>query len=153
MVFNHYKLMQGAARVASKTLSTEQKARMAQGRRETRIVENYLLHLERRSERKRRPSPEDIERDAYELEQSLEMATGLQRLELLQRREDLQKLVLEDEPTDDAELEKQFIVVAGDYGERKSISYSTWREFGVAKEVLEAADVARTRRPNQTGAN
>ena len=145
--------MQGAARVISKTLSTEQKARMAQGRRETRIVENYLLHLEQRSERKRRPSPEELEHEAHEIEQSIRAAAGLQRLELLQRREDLQKLVLEDEPTDGTELEKQFIAVANDYGERKSISYSTWREFGVAKEVLEVAGVARTRRPNQGNAN
>ena len=43
------------------------------------------------------------------------------------------------------ELEKQFIKVARSYGERKGISYCTWRSAGVPAAVLQSAGVARTR--------
>ena len=38
-------------------------------------------------------------------------------------------------------LEKEFVRVASSYGERKGISYKTWRRFGVPPGVLNAAKV------------
>ncbi len=72
----------------------------------------------------------------------------MKRLVLLQEREDLQRAALELDARDDRALEAQFVAVAKNYGERRGISYSTWREFGVTKPVLEAAGIPRTRRPN-----
>jgi hypothetical protein len=42
-------------------------------------------------------------------------------------------------------LEKQFIKVAKGYGERKGITYATWRAAGVSAAVLHSADISRAR--------
>ncbi len=42
-------------------------------------------------------------------------------------------------------LEKQFIKVAKGYGERKGITYGTWRAAGVSAAVLHSADISRAR--------
>jgi hypothetical protein len=42
-------------------------------------------------------------------------------------------------------LEKEFIKVAKAYGERKGITYSTWRAAGVSATVLQKADISRAR--------
>ena len=43
------------------------------------------------------------------------------------------------------ELEKRFVRVAKAYGERKGISYGTWRAAGVSSATLSKAGIARTR--------
>jgi len=130
----------------TKSLTADHKNRMAQGRRQTKIVERYLQQIERSTSKKKSVSPAEIADSMAQVALGLESASGIERLELLQRREDLQRLALEAEPEDDGELENQFIAVAKSYGERKKISYSTWREFGVPKDVLEQAGIPRTRR-------
>ena len=137
--------------MAAKIMSKDQKAKMAQGRRETRVVETYLRQLENRSKKTRR-SAEEIAKELDRVDGLLPSASGIDRLSLLQEREDLQRQALEAEPEDDGAIEEQFIAVATSYSERKGISYSTWREFGVSKDVLEAAGISRTRRPNQSRA-
>ena len=133
----------------TKQLSSSHKAKMAEGRRQTRVVESYLRHLEQAASPKKRVSPKDLAAEVKKVEAELDAADGIDKLALLQRREDLQRLALEAEPEDDGGLEEQFIAVASAYGDRKGVSYSTWREFGVPKHVLEAAGIARTRRPNK----
>lgn len=118
-----------------------------------RIVDDYLRGLERRSSsRVRLRSAEEIEQEAAQVESELADSSGSQRLELLQKREDLQReaLRVQEEATPDlADLEARFVRIALPYSERKGISYSTWREFGVDKAVLEQAGIKRTRRPNR----
>jgi hypothetical protein len=135
--------------MAPKTLSDAQKAAMAEGRREARIVEGYLSSLERKQVHRGRRSGAEIARELDRVNGELQHAAAMDRLALLQAREDLQREALEVAPEDDAELEAQFIAIVRTYGERKGISYSTWREIGVPKGVLEAAGIPRTRRPNQ----
>lgn len=136
--------------MATKEISEEHKQRMAQGRRQTKVVERYLRSLERvKAQKKRSATPEEIERKLGEIQSALVSAQGIERLELLQQREDFQRTALEAEPENHAELEHQFIAVAKSFGDRKGVSYSTWREFGVPKTVLDAAGVERTRRPHR----
>lgn len=135
--------------MATKPLSSSRKDAMAQGRRETNIVKRYLALVERQLASASQRSEDDIQQDLETAERSLLEATGVERLDLLQQRENLQRELLEAAPAHDAQLEEQFIAVAKTYGTRKEISYSTWREFGVSKAVLEAAGIPRTRRPNQ----
>lgn len=135
--------------VTPKVMTDEHKGKMADGRRQARIVENYLRHLEQRPKAQKRPSLEAISAELDEVESQLASATGVRRLTLLQERENLQRMALEAQPEDDGALEEQFVAVARGYGDRKGISYSTWREFGVPKEVLQAAAIPRTRRPNR----
>lgn len=135
--------------MAPKTLSNAQKAAMAEGRREARIVESYLSSLERKQVFRGRKTAAEIDAELDRVNQAIDDASVIEKLSLLQEREDLQREALEIEPEDDSELEAQFTAIARTYGERKGISYSTWREIGVPKETLKAAGVARTRRPNQ----
>ncbi len=135
--------------MAPKTLSNSQKAAMAEGRREARIVESYLTSLEQKQVQRGRRSAAEIVSELDRITAELESASAIERLVLLQEREDLQREGLEAAPEDDSELEAQFKAIARTYGDRKGISYSTWREIGVPKDILKAADVPRTRRPNQ----
>lgn len=128
-----------------KQLNDEHKDSMARGRRETRIVELYLRHVEASG---RSRSPEQIAGDLERVEGELVDATAIARLTLLQERENLQREAMELPPQEDGQIEEQFIAVAKNYADRKGVSYSTWREIGVPKEVLVAAGIPRTRRPN-----
>jgi hypothetical protein len=47
--------------------------------------------------------------------------------------------------SDFASVEKAFVKVARSYGERKGITYKSWRSVGVSASVLAAAKVPRTR--------
>ena len=128
-------------------LSNERKAKMAAGRRETRVVDLYLKRLAERRTNSGARTAEDIEAEAARVATELQTAEGVHRLELLQQREDLQVAAMEIRPDDFPELEADFIAVAASYSERKNISYSTWRESGVTGETLKAAGIKRSRRP------
>lgn len=43
-----------------------------------------------------------------------------------------------------SDLEDAFIEVAKGYGDRKGISYATWRDVGVSAATLKRAGVSRT---------
>jgi len=136
--------------VARKALTADDKEKMAQGRRQSNTIDRYLKQVERLQAHDKRQTalgPEDLEAEAIVVEQALESAEGLRRLQLLQRREDLQRMALEAVPAEDPALTDEFIRVAAAYGERKGISYSTWREVGVSADVLRSAGIKRTRRP------
>jgi len=80
--------------------------------------------------------------DAVEAE--IAAADPLKRLHLVQERLDLQSALEASESNVDlAQLEKDFITSAAPYSERKSISYSAWRELGVPTDVLDKAGIAR----------
>lgn len=128
-------------------LSKERKAKMAEGRRETRIVDLYLKRLAERRTNTGAKTAEQIEAEAAQVTAELETAEGVHRLDLLQQREDLQVAAMEIRPDDFPKLEADFITVAASYSERKNISYSTWRESGVTGAVLKAAGIKRSRRP------
>jgi hypothetical protein len=135
------------ARPARRSMSSEHKAALAKGREEGLSVRRYLEALESsRPKRGRKRTPASIDRKLATIEAQLETADPLTRLHLLQQKKDLQ-----DERTktgdvqDLSDLEKQFVKVAKDYGERKGISYGTWRTAGVSASVLQKAGVSRAR--------
>ena len=60
-------------------------------------------------------------------------ADPLSRLHLLQEKKDLEEeRIRAGDVHDLSDLEKQFVKVAKSYGERKGISYGTWRTAGVS---------------------
>jgi hypothetical protein len=64
---------------------------------------------------------------------------------LRQERRDLQdELTGMDKSVDLAGVEKDFIAAARAYGDRKGISYATWREAGVSSAVLKQAGISRS---------
>lgn len=132
----------------SKTKMTPQhKAALAKGREEGLAVRRYLEAIESsRPRRGRRRTPASITKRLGSIETELATADPLTKLHLIQQQKDLnEELGRSAENGDLDELEKQFVRVAKAYGERKGISYATWRTAGVSASVLQKAGVARTR--------
>jgi len=136
-----------AAPKKKSTMTAEHKAKLAAGRNESRAVARYLEALEaHRPKQGRKRTTESVAKQLAQTETELKSATGIVRLELLQRQRDL-KVEAErlSEGVDLSALEAEFVKVARSYGERKGITYGTWRDFGVAADVLKRAGIARTR--------
>ena len=127
-------------------MSAQHKAALAQGRREGRAVKQYLEALGNR--RPGRPvTPQRLRDKISSLESRIaEEADPLRALEMRQERIDAEAALARAEATEGfTELENAFVEHAQAYSERKGISYSAWRESGVAAEVLRRAGIARTR--------
>jgi len=130
-----------------KPMSNGHKAALARGRSESASVRHYLEALETsKPKRGRKRTPASIDRRLAAIETQLASADALSKLHLLQEQKDLQ-----DERSrvaqvkDLSALEKQFIKVAKAYGERKGITYATWRAAGVSAAVLQKAEITRAR--------
>ena len=127
-------------------MSNEHKAALAAGREQGRIVRNYLEALEsHRPKRGRKRTTESITGRLEAIDLELTDADALKRLQLTQERMDLQdELATADgEGADLEELEAAFIEVAWEYGQRKGITYSAWREVGVPAATLKASGITR----------
>jgi hypothetical protein len=126
-------------------MTDEHKAALAGGRAEGLAVRRYLEALERnRPRRGRRASAESVAKQLQDVEARLHDADPLKRLHLIQQRKDLEsRLGKTDEVEDTSALEEAFVRAAADYGARKGIEYSTWRELGVPADVLRRAGVSR----------
>jgi hypothetical protein len=130
---------------AKRSMSAEHKAALAEGRAEGRAVKAYLEVLEQnRPRRGRKRTPDSIKKRLSVIESSLDDASPIQRLQLVQERMDLGKeLATMDTKVDVSQLEKAFVKTAGGYSERKGISYAAWRELGVPADVLKQAGIGR----------
>jgi hypothetical protein len=128
-------------------MSTGHKAALAQGRAESASVRHYLEALETsKPKRGRKRTPASIDRRLGAIETQLADADALSKLHLLQEQKDLTDERSRVEKVKDlSALEKQFIKVAKAYGERKGITYSTWRAAGVSAAVLAKAEIPRAR--------
>ena len=128
-------------------MSDEHKAAIAAGRIEAAAVRDYLEALEsNRPKRGRQVSTETLESRKADIDNQLaaDDMKPIKRLELLQDRRDIdaQFAALADEP-DMTAVENGFVTHAAAYGQRKGISYATWREFGVPAELLGRAGITR----------
>jgi hypothetical protein len=128
-----------------RTVTDSHKAAMAQGRTESRAISAYLEALEtHRPKRGRKRTPESIDKRLTTIDASLESASPVKRLSLIQERIDLLKERYSLEAKIDLSgLEDDFVSTAKAYGERKRISYAAWRELGVSAPVLKRAGITR----------
>lgn len=129
-------------------MSDAHKAALAQGREHGRAVRRYLEALERhKPKRGRKRTRDSVESRLRAVEDQLAVAAPLERLLLIQERNDLQT-ELETMDAGGGEdmqaLEDAFVEVAADYGARRGITYSAWREAGVAPAVLRRAGIGRS---------
>lgn len=134
--------------MAKKPMSDEHKAALAEGRRQGRAVRDYLAVIDQDRRRGPRLTADQLQERISEVQGQIDDENDpVKRLDLVQKRLDYEDRLAEagDEVDLDA-LEKGFIEVAKDYGERKGISYTAWREIGVPAPVLKQAGVPRTRR-------
>ncbi len=126
-------------------MSQAHKDALAVGREEGRSVRKYLEALEaHRPKRGRKRNQETIQRRLEQIDDKLQSADPLSRVQLMQERMDLQEeLASKDAQVDMAALEESFIKAAKNYSERKGITYAAWREAGVDAGVLRAAGIRR----------
>ncbi|MCY4371551.1 MAG: hypothetical protein OXF41_19525 [bacterium] len=129
------------------SLSDDHKAAIAKGRSEARAVRAYLDAVATKTPR-RGASVAALKQRLDRLAEQVEAEqNSLHRLQLIQQRFDVEdKLKTVDGPVDHAALQAAFVDAAASYSERKGISYSAWREAGVAPTVLKSAGIRRTRR-------
>ena len=122
------------------------KQALARGRDESRAVGRYLEALEVGKPRPGRPrSIQSMQTQLKAVETRVKGARGIDRLLALQQRADLRAaLAQRNGKVDLATAEREFVRAARGYGERKGISYATWREAGVSPSVLAKARIART---------
>ncbi len=130
-----------------RSMSKEHKAALAKGREEGLAVRRYLEALESSKPRRgRRRTGASIQKRLTSIDTQLVDAEPLTRLHLMQEKKNLEdEMARSGEVQDLSGLEKQFVKVAKAYGERKGISYSTWRSAGVSAAVLQKANIARSR--------
>ena len=126
-------------------MSDTHKAALAEGRDQGRAVRRYLEALEAHKPRRgRKRTPESMEKRLATIEENLQQADPLTRLQLVQERMDLQRqLEAADSTVDMQALEDEFVKAAPDYSRRKGITYAAWREAGVDPAVLRRAGIRR----------
>jgi len=132
---------------AKRSMSADHKAKLAQGRSESRIVSKYLEAIAAgKGKRGRKRTPESINIQIARIDKEIGNAAPIRRLELTQRRYDL---VTERERLtsriDLTGLEKDFVKVAKSYASRNGIGYGAFREIGVSADVLKRAGITRAR--------
>lgn len=128
-------------------MSDEHKAALAQGRKESRAIKAFLEALEAR--RPGRPvSKDSLQKRLEKVNEKLESAANpLETVDLIQSKLDIEKALAQVENARDFNaLEAGFIENVASYSERKGVSYTAWREFGVPAAVLKKAGIKETRR-------
>ena len=137
-----------AKKPAKRTMSADHKAKLAQGRNESRVVSRYLDALAAgKGKRGRKRTPESINIQITRIDKELLEASPIRRLELVQRRFDLEAERDRLATRVDLEgLEKDFVKVAKSYAQRNAIGYSAFRELGVSAELLKRAGISRATR-------
>ena len=128
-------------------MSQDHKDALAQGRKEARLIKAYLKVLDGR--KSGRPvTRESLENRISRINEKLEGSEDpLKSVELLQSRLDIEDALSNvDDHEDFEDLEAGFIANANAYSQRKGISYTAWRAFGVSAATLRAAGVPETRR-------
>ena len=135
------------AKTEKRTISADHKAKLAQGRNESRVVSKYLEAISAgKGKRGRKRTPESISMQIAKIDRELTAAPAMRRLELTQKRADLDaernRLLAR---VDLAGVEKDFVKVAKSFAKRTGISYSAFRSVGVPADVLKRAGIGRTR--------
>lgn len=128
-------------------MTEEHKAALARGRKESRAIKAYLEALDAR--RPGRPvSKESLTKRMDKVNQKLEESDNpLEAVDLIQSKLDIEKALSElEDAVDMGTLEAGFVEHASSYSDRKGVSYTAWREFGVPANVLRAAGIKETRR-------
>lgn len=128
-------------------MSDEHKAALADGRRQSRAIKSYLGAIA--SRRPGRPTTKESLADRLGKVKAKIAASDdpLETVELIQSRLDIEQALADfDGQEDFAALEAGFIEHVAAYSERKGISYTAWREYGVPANVLRSGGIKETRR-------
>ena len=128
-------------------MSDEHKAALAQGRKESRAIKAYLEALD--AKKPRRPvSKDSLQKRLDKINEKLGGTEDpLETVDLIQSKLDIEKAIDEVENAQDfTALESGFVESVASYSDRKGVSYTAWREYGVPAAVLKSAGIKETRR-------
>jgi hypothetical protein len=130
------------------SMTQDHKDALAAGRTQSRAVRAYLEALEKNPpKRGRKRTLAKVRSELAEVANEMVNADTLRRLELVQKRLDLQaEIARMENAVDPAALEPEFIAVAKAYSENKGISFEAWRTMGVSDATLRAAGITRSMR-------
>ena len=134
------------AKAKKTAMTAAHKQALAEGREQSRVIRDYLDALEaHKPKRGRKRTAETVKKNLAEVNQSLKAAGGSTRLELIQRRRDLEVELagMQAGGIDISALERAFVKVGKSYAGRKSISYAAFRVFGVPADILKRAGISR----------
>ena len=128
-----------------RTMTDDHKKALEEGRTWGRAIGDYLDALAaHKPKRGRKRTPETVERQMQEIDDAVGSAMGTARVEMVQRRRDLEvELASLSAQVDITLLEAGFVQYGKDYAARKGISFAAFREVGVPAEVLEKAGITR----------
>jgi hypothetical protein len=134
-----------AAKRGPKEMTNSHKAALERGRAEGRIVRDYLEALRsNKPKRGRKRTADSINKRLAAIDEELQSASAIEELQLIQERRDLTaELASLGSGVDVGEIEESFVKVAKGYGERKGISYASWRDVGVSAATLKRAGISR----------
>ena len=126
-------------------MSNAHKNALATGRREGRIIREYLEIVEATKPRRgRRRTPESIARRLSAINTELRAADPVTKVRLLQERLNLRtELAGMKTKAEVTAAEAKFVKVARSFSTRNDITYDAWREFGVSDAVLKKAGIAK----------
>ena len=126
-----------------RTMSDSHKAALAAGRAQGKAIGDYLDAVAaHKPKRGRKRTADSVQRQLKDVESKLASASGTARVELIQRRRDLEvELAGMNASPDLSKLESAFIKHARAYAERKGITKAAFREVGVPAEVLAKAGI------------
>ncbi len=131
----------------TRTMTSDHKAALAEGRSQGRAVRAYLEALaSNKPKRGRKRTPDSIKKRLATVESEIAAADQLKKLQLTQERFDLEaELQAIGGPTVDlGALEKEFVAAAAGYAQRKGISYAAFRAVGITPSVLSRAGIRRS---------
>jgi hypothetical protein len=125
-------------------MTAEHKKALAEGRRQSKAVKGYLEALS--TDRRSVADPKQFQKRISDLSKKIDAEENpSRRVELVQRRLDLENQLADAEGTADlAQLERDFKRAVKGYSQRKGISYKAWREVGVPASVLRDAGISRS---------
>ncbi len=127
-------------------MSNAHKNALATGRREGRVIREYLEIVEATKPRRgRRRTPESIARRLSAINSELRSADPVTKVRLLQERLNLRtELAGMKTKAEVAAAEAKFVKVARSFSTRNDITYDAWLEFGVSDAVLKKAGIAKS---------
>jgi hypothetical protein len=134
-----------ATKAKKRTMSDDHKAALAAGRAQGKAIGDYLDAVAaNKPKRGRKRTTDSVKRQLAEVEAKLKSASGTARVELAQRRRDLEvELAGMNASPDLTKLEAAFVKHAKGYAERKGVSHAAFREVGVPADVLVKAGISR----------
>jgi hypothetical protein len=128
-------------------MTQEHKEALARDRKEARAIKAYLKTVDTRHQG-RPVTRESLEKRLEKTNRRIEDSDDpLKTVDLIQTRLDIELALSRVEDVESIErLEAKFVKYSASYSERKGVSYTAWRQFGVPAAVLRNAGVSETRR-------